>query len=80
MARSYKPIPCSFYDMIELAAMRSKLVLLELTTDGDEVTQVQTTIRDTATRSDGEYILTDDGEFRMDRIVKMDGAEMKGYC
>ena len=78
--KPYVPIPCSFYDIIELSAMRLQKVLLVLNSEKGEEYEIKTTIVNTQTRKDGEYILTRDGEFRMDRIVSLNGIKPGNFC
>ncbi|MEM1125350.1 MAG: hypothetical protein AAGI71_01770 [Bacteroidota bacterium] len=75
----YIPIACSFYDELELRAMRGRQVKVTyLTADGLSTTRVAR-ILDVFARGQEEFIrLEPDEEIRLDRLMSIDGLARPG--
>ncbi len=76
----YTPISCSFYDRLEEAATLSKNVLIEYLANNK--TEVRKSIITTIRLKDKiEWLVLEDGsEIRLDRILSLDGVELKTHC
>ncbi|MEL6649326.1 MAG: Rho-binding antiterminator [Bacteroidota bacterium] len=74
-AKTYTPIACSLYDMLEIAAMRRQYVDLEyedIEADG-EVKAVRAFIEDLWAKDGEEFMkLTNGTVIRLDRLTKVD--------
>ena len=77
---AYQPISCDFHDLLEAAATRRSVVVLELRDSTGETQRVQARIDDIVTQPDGEYVQLDTGlPVRLDRIVSIDGVRLADY-
>lgn len=75
MTAPYQPIACALYDAFEAAAMRARIVRLEVTGEDGARRTVDTRIRDLFTRDGVEYARLDDGTaVRLDRLAIVDGS------
>jgi len=78
---TYTPIACSFYDRIEEAIVLRKTVSLQFMGEDGKEQQLETRLKDTQTRSDGEFVvLPEGGAIRMDKIISLDGEPLLGKC
>lgn len=80
MSELYKPIDCNFYDRLEAAATRRKVVVIRYVGDkGPEETQG--IIIDLRIADGAEWLFLDTGfSLRLDRLIAMDGEMVPGYC
>lgn len=76
----YKPIDCSFYDELELIAMRgteTEIVFLE----GENPVRKRSIIKTLESKGGAEYIvLIDKTEIRLDNILQIDGKVPPQNC
>lgn len=76
----YKPIDCSFYDELELVAMRgsqAELVFLE----GDKPLRRRSIIKTIESKGGAEYLVLIDGtEIRLDNLLSIDGKVPPQQC
>lgn len=76
----YKPIDCSFYDELELIAMRgseTEIVFL----DGENPLRKRSIIKTLESKGGAEYIvLIDKTEIRLDNILQIDGKVPPQNC
>lgn len=76
----YKPIDCSFYDELELIAMRgteTEIVFL----DGRNPIRRRCSIQSLESKGGAEYlVLTDKTEIRLDNLLSIDGKVPKQSC
>jgi Rho-binding antiterminator len=76
----YKPIDCSFYDELELVAMRgseTEIVYLE----GEKPVRKRCIIQTIESKGGAEYlVLTDKTEIRLDNLLSIDGKIPPQQC
>jgi len=81
MSKKYQPINCHFYDELELLAMRQKACPIVYCNEQEEVLEKTDVIVDFKIVDQAEYMLLKSGErIRLDRIISVDGKELKGFC
>lgn len=77
----YLPISCDFHDELQLIALRKTTVPIVYRTADGGSEAIQSTIADLYTREKEEFLLLPTGEeIRLDRLVNVDGMELKNYC
>ena len=78
----YRPISCVFYDYIEHYATTGEEVEFVYRDEQLEEVTIRTVITDTEVKDKVEYVhlSTPPARLRMDRIVRIEGHELKGYC
>ncbi|MDW7692799.1 hypothetical protein R9C00_11300 [Flammeovirgaceae bacterium SG7u.111] len=79
--KPYKPISCSFYDVIEhYATLRQKVAIRFRSEKGAEET-IETLILDTKTTSEGEFMLVKEEPkaLRMDRIISIGSEKLEDF-
>lgn len=76
----YKPIDCSFYDELELIAMRgSETEIVYL--DGEKPVRKRSSIKTLESKGGAEYmVLTDKTEIRLDNLLQIDGKIPTPNC
>ena len=76
----YQPISCSFYDELELLAIRQKECEI-IYRDGAGTLQSTTTkIVDFKIEEKVEYMILENGEkIRLDFLISVDGIKLEGY-
>lgn len=76
----YKPIDCSFYDELELIAMRgSEAEIVYL--DGEKPMRKRSIIKTLESKGGAEYlVLTDKTEIRLDNLLQIDGKVPPQSC
>jgi Rho-binding antiterminator len=82
MDTPYQPIDCGFYDRLEIAAMRRKVVKLLITTE-TAPQLIESRIVDLQARQGEEFMYLENGQvIRLDRLISMDGLEVprEGTC
>ncbi|MCB0839270.1 MAG: hypothetical protein KDD63_10175 [Bacteroidetes bacterium] len=81
MKDNYIPVACSFYDQLELLAMRKNPVLIEYSQE-EKPLETQGTIVDVYCATDRvEYLKMDHGlVIRLDSILKLNGKNPPDYC
>lgn len=73
-SNSYRPIDCNYYDLLEAAAVQSRVVNLEYYDESDRSTAVKARIADLQAINGEEFLTTNTGiTFRLDRLISMDG-------
>ncbi|MEM6317612.1 MAG: hypothetical protein AAF960_08070 [Bacteroidota bacterium] len=81
MDQPYQPINCHFYDELELLAVRKQACTIIYHTPEGQLLDRTDTILDFKIIERAEYLLLKSGEkIRLDRIVSVDGKELKGFC
>lgn len=77
----YRPISCSFYDELELAALQQRLCLVHYRDEEGGELRVQSRIRQLLTRDGEEFLQLDTGEWvRLDRLIAIDDKRLEHYC
>jgi len=77
----YRPISCDFHDELQLIALRKMTVPIRFRKDNGEELTIETSIADLYTREKEEFLLLPTGEeIRLDRLVSVNGIELKNYC
>lgn len=77
----YDPIPCGFYDRLEVAAMRGTPVALTVVDAEGRPQPVSARIRDLQARDGADWAdVEGHGWVRLDRIAALDGAPSGAAC
>lgn len=78
---TYRPINCSFYDILEANATLKKTIrVVFLTTDGQQ-TETQGRIVNLFTKNKEEFVALSDGNLiRLDQLISVDGQQLEGFC
>ncbi len=77
----YQPISCNFYDLLEAAATRRARVKICYRGERGQALEIEAVIIDIRASQGEEFIFLDNGiSFRLDRIISVDGEDLKGYC
>lgn len=75
----YKPIDCSFYDILEALATKKRYVRIQYKTELHEFQTVDALIKDLYSKQGIEYMLLANGqEIRLDLLVNVDGHYLPG--
>ena len=70
----YVPINCSYYDELEAAAVQRRNVVIAYRDENGATQEVETRIKDLYARNKEEFMVLENGlEFRLDRLVSIDG-------
>ena len=80
---AYKPINCSFYDVLEANATKKRYIRIQYFSAIQEFKTVDAIIKDLYIKQDkghkAEYMLLNTGqEIRLDRLVSVDGKLLPG--
>lgn len=77
----YKPIDCSFHDILLDRATRRKTIQITYHSENQEK-ETTGIIKDVYTKSGAEYLLMDDGVLiRLDHLILVDGEALpSGSC
>ncbi len=71
---AYIPINCSYYDELEAAATQRRTVTIVYRDAQEQEQEVATRIKDLYARNKEEFMVLENGlEFRLDRLVSIDG-------
>ncbi|MEM9987527.1 MAG: Rho-binding antiterminator [Bacteroidota bacterium] len=75
MTSSYTPIDCNYYDLLEIAAMRHKVVAVEYLPHEEPTPKViEARIEDLWARNGEEFMRLSTGQvIRLDQLISMDG-------
>ena len=78
---TYKPISCSFYDIIEASATLKKLVQIRyFNIDEEEVLECNANIVDVYTEGKEEFVALSNGTIiRLDHIISIDSEKVEKY-
>lgn len=77
----YQPISCDFYDELELLAIRKTVAKIIIRKEEDGVEEIQNVIKTLYTKSKEEFLVLENGrEIRLDKLVSVNGIELKNYC
>lgn len=70
----YKAIACSFYDLIELYAVKNKVIKIKYLDSYQNQQIIKDSIKDTLTTKEGEFIIlsSNDLKIRMDFIISLE--------
>ncbi len=75
----YKPIDCSFYDHLEVAATMKKYSRIHYFSEIHELLKIDAIIRDFFVKDGAEFMQLNTGEqIRLDRIVGINGVYAPG--
>ncbi len=75
----YQPINCSFYDLLEEAATLQKRVLIKYFSD-DKLMEEIDSIKNLYIESKQEFMILGAGKIiRLDKIISIDGVELKNF-
>lgn len=76
----YQPIDCNFYDILEANAVLRKQVEIIFINKNEEQQRIQAIIKDLYIKEKAEYMKLADGrEIRLDKLIAVDGEELKAY-
>jgi Rho-binding antiterminator len=79
--RPYQAISCEYHDMLEILAMRRKVVGVLYVNAQDERQARVSTISDVFTQGGEEYLVMGTGEaVRLDRLVAVDNRPLPAIC
>ena len=79
--KTYRPISCDFHDELQLIALRKMTVPIVYRKQDGGQTVIDSTIADLYTREKEEFLLLPSGEeIRLDRLVSVNGIELRDYC
>ncbi|MEL6655832.1 MAG: Rho-binding antiterminator [Bacteroidota bacterium] len=71
---TYIPINCSYYDELEAAATQRRTVTIVYRDAQEQEQEVATRIKDLYARNKEEFMVLENGlEFRLDRLISIDG-------
>jgi Rho-binding antiterminator len=77
----YKPISCDFHSELELLALKGTLCKILYKIDNGNITHTNGIIKDLYTSNKEEFLLLQDStKIRLDRLVSVNGMELKSYC
>ena len=77
----YRPISCDFHDELQLISLRKMIVPIVYRKQDDMEITIESKIADLYTREKEEFLLLPSGEeIRLDRLVSVNGIELKDYC
>ena len=78
---NYVPINCSYYDELEAAATQRRTVRIIYRDEHGKEQELMTRIKDLYARNKEEFmVLENDLEFRLDRLVSIDGKVPPAVC
>lgn len=81
MNQPYQPISCSFYDELEVWAMRKTLCSIVFRDANDVPQTIKTTIADVFANNGEEFIKLADGQLiRLDRLINVNGNDLPQSC
>jgi Rho-binding antiterminator len=81
MNQPYQPINCSFYDELEILAMRKRKVTVEFRDEDNQDTSAEDVIVDVYSRNKEEFLKLRGGQIiRLDRLIRVDGKSLPGSC
>jgi len=79
--QKYQPISCDFYDELELLALRKTVAKIVIRTEENENKELQNVIKTFYTKDKEEFMVLGNGEeIRLDKLVSVNGIELKNYC
>jgi Rho-binding antiterminator len=74
MNESYQPIDCSFYDELEVLAMRKSNCVIEFRSDDNTITSVEDVVADVYSKNKEEFLELRSGQIiRLDRLIRVNG-------
>ena len=80
--KPYRPISCTFHDLIEHYATLSVIIPIVFQTENNEIMQLHAKITTWTNNGDGEYLIIDNypKPIRLDHIISIDGKMLQSYC
>ncbi|MGF1638578.1 MAG: hypothetical protein ACFCUU_15985 [Cyclobacteriaceae bacterium] len=79
MKHSYKPIDCSYHDLLLDRATRKKSCRIIYKNDDNMVETVESVIVDVYTKSGEEFMLLENKHLiRLDKLISVDGQQLAG--
>lgn len=80
-AIKYQPISCDFYDELELLALRKTVAKIVIRKENEIVETIENVIKTLYTKDKEEFLVLENGqEIRLDKLVSVNGIELKNYC
>ena len=77
--KSYQPINCNFYDILEATAVKRKTVPIVIIEDKIQK-KIESKIIDLYAKDSIEYmVMENDKTIRLDQIVSVDGVILEGF-
>lgn len=81
MGRTYTPIDCSYYDLLEHYSTVGEAIAVRFRDSGGVEQEENGRILDLSTREGVEYLKLDNGrEIRLDDLISVDGKDVPGIC
>lgn len=78
---TYQPINCEFHDVLEAAAVRRAVVLIQYRDDEGITTALRSRIADVFASGGAEYLQLASGEsIRLDQLVAVDGTALADFA
>ena len=78
---TYRPISCDFYDELELLALRKTVATIVIRKENEDTESIQDRIKTLLTKDKEEFLILENGqEIRLDKLVSVNGIELKNYC
>lgn len=80
MSDEYKPVACSFYDQLELLALKKQIIIIDYINESG-THSLPAIIKELVTKEQEEFLVTTSNlEIRLDKITGIDGREPDTYC
>ena len=77
----YQPVSCDFYDELELLALRQTVAELIIRMEDGASQKLSQKIKNLQTRNKEEFLILENGqEIRLDKLISVNGIELKNYC
>lgn len=81
MSKKYKPISCSFYDELELFALRKMKVEIIFKNEEAKEQRTRSSIKTIETSKGEEFLILANGEkLRLDKLVSVNGKILGKSC
>ncbi|QDV43967.1 hypothetical protein Enr13x_38280 [Stieleria neptunia] len=81
MDEPYTPISCTFYDQLEILAMRKSPTTIRYRDAEEHEQQTTAVVVDVYSKDKQEWVKLDDGTIiRLDRLISADGHPLSGEC
>lgn len=80
MNKPYQLVNCDFHDVLEVAAMQRRQVVLVYQLPDGQQTQINTQIADVFAQAGADYLrLIDGATIRLDQLISIDGLRLDGF-
>lgn len=79
--KKYQPISCDFYDELELLALRKTVATIVIRQENDATKEIESRIKTFYTKDKEEFMILANGEeIRLDKLVSVNGIQLRNYC